>query len=158
MISGEIHKVDDAGEDSEGKAPIEHEANSDVEEVVPSGSEGADLDLADKTLVEDPPRGADISVIQDVAVGGVLLLASALSVHLSFWFLILWFALVSLLFSFRLFASAFFLGGRVLIPDLPLQQDVSTKVLVAGSEAKIVEEEGEGDVISRPVAGQFFSD
>lgn len=38
------------------------------------------MDLADKTLVEDSSRGADTSVIQDVAVSGILLLASTLSV------------------------------------------------------------------------------
>ena len=76
MIPVEIRKVDDAGEDSEGKAPIKHEADGNVEEAAFGGSERADLDLADQTLVEDSSRGADTS---EIAVSGVLLLASILS-------------------------------------------------------------------------------
>lgn len=76
MIPVEIRKVDDAGEDSEGKAPIKHEAKSDIEDAASGGSERADLDLVDQTLVEDLSRGADTA---EVAVSGALLLASILS-------------------------------------------------------------------------------
>ncbi|KAF9791018.1 hypothetical protein BJ322DRAFT_421677 [Thelephora terrestris] len=61
----EIRNVDDdAGED---KVPIKHEANGDVGGTASGGTDGADLDLADQTLVEDVSRDADVSLIQEIA-------------------------------------------------------------------------------------------
>jgi hypothetical protein len=51
--------------------PIKHEANGDVGGTVSGGTDGADLDLADQTLVEDVSRDADVSLIQEIAVSGI---------------------------------------------------------------------------------------
>jgi hypothetical protein len=55
------------------KAPIEDIVNgdSDVEGDASGGSEGADLDLADQTLVEGLSRDVDTSVIQEVSVSAI---------------------------------------------------------------------------------------
>ena len=82
----EILKVDDANEVAEDEAPIKHGVNGDVEGVTSGGSEGADLDLADQTLVEDLSQDADSSVIREVTVGTIPLLGSLLSILFCFGF------------------------------------------------------------------------
>ena len=72
LVPVEIPKLDDASEVAEDKAPIKDALNGDVEGDTSGGFEGADLDLADQTLVEDLSRDADTSVIQEVAVSGIV--------------------------------------------------------------------------------------
>lgn len=97
----EIRKVDDAPDEvTEDKAPIEHGVNGDVEGVTSRGSEEADLDLADQTLVEGLSRDADTSVIQEVSVSGIPLLDLSLSILVRFWF---WVSILCLGFFFRVF-------------------------------------------------------
>lgn len=67
-VSVEIRKGDDVGEGVEGKAPIKHGANGDVEGATSGGFEGADLDPADQTLVEGVSQDADTSAIQEFTV------------------------------------------------------------------------------------------
>lgn len=71
VVPDEIRKADDAGEVVEGKAPINHEVNGDVEGAVSGGFEGADLDPTDQTLVADLSQEADVSVVQETAVSGI---------------------------------------------------------------------------------------
>jgi len=79
VIPIEIGKVDDADEVVEDKVPIKHGVNGDVEGANSGGFEGADLDLADQTLVEDLSRDTDASVIQEISVSGISLLGLPLS-------------------------------------------------------------------------------
>ena len=72
IVPVEIRKVEDAGEVVEDKAPIKHGVNGDVEGTTVAGSEGADLDLADQTLVGDLSHDADTPVVREVAVSRVL--------------------------------------------------------------------------------------
>lgn len=59
-------KADDAGEVAEDDLPIKDEVNGDAEVNTSGGSDGADLDLADQTLVEEVSRDADASIIQEI--------------------------------------------------------------------------------------------
>ena len=64
-------KAGDAGEVVEDNLPIKSGVNGDAEVNTSGGSDGADLDLADQTLVNEVSRDADTSIIQEIVVGGV---------------------------------------------------------------------------------------